>query len=205
MWALLAIAPLPAKAKRLSVSRIETVFKTYRIRRISAGGSHRITTRVLGRHPHSAEAIAEHVGTLLPLLRAFHAQYKYVSSSLKNLLNDVLADPQREEHRTVKLLRPLPGVGIDASTTFLAEAAGLLAQADGRAFRCYAGIAPITKQSGKSKRVNMRNGAISACGRPAITGLERAFSAIQAADHITIGCGKWDTVTGELCAASATV
>lgn len=97
-------------------------------------------------------------GHFASAIACFDAQYKCVSPSLKNIIDDVLTDPEREEHRTVKLLRSLPGVGIDVSTTLLAEGAGLLAQADGRAFRCYAGIAPVTKQSGKSRRVIMRYG-----------------------------------------------
>ncbi|HSU32763.1 MAG TPA: IS110 family transposase [Bryobacteraceae bacterium] len=159
IWALLATTPLPAKAKRLSVSRIEAILKANRIRRISAVEV-RVTLQqeCLDIAPHSAAAIAEHVGILVPLLRAFDTQYKRVSCLLKNLMDEAIADPEAEEHRVVRLLRSLPGIGLDVSTTLLAEAGGVLADADGRAFRCYAGIAPITKQSGKSRRVVMRHG-----------------------------------------------
>jgi transposase len=134
------------------VLRIETTPKANRIRRISA-----VDVRVVLQQecldiaPHPAAAIAEHVGILVPLLRAFDAQYKHVSCSLKNLMDEAIADSEAEEH--VRLLRSLPGIGLDVSTTLLAEAGGVLADADGRAFRCYAGIAPITKQSGKSRRL----------------------------------------------------
>lgn len=56
------------------------------------------------------------------------------------------------------LIRSLAGIGVVVSTTELSEAAAVPARSDVRVFRCYAGIAPITKQSGKSRRVFMRYG-----------------------------------------------
>lgn len=159
VWSLLALAPLPAKTKRLTVARIGSVLKAHRIRRLSATDVHSLLQReCLHIAPHSEEAIAEHVGILIPLLRAFEAQYRRVSASLKSLMDEVSRNPETEEHRTVTLLRSLPGIGVDVSTTLLAEAGSVLANADRRAFRCYAGVAPITKQSGKSRRVVMRYG-----------------------------------------------
>jgi transposase len=108
--------------------------------------------------PQSAAATAEHVGILIPLLQIFDTQYKHVFATLKSLMNEVIANQECEEHRTITLMRSLPGIGVVVSTTLMAEAGPVLAQADGRAFRCYAGVAPITKQSGKSCRVIIRYG-----------------------------------------------
>ncbi|MBV9502384.1 MAG: IS110 family transposase [Acidobacteriaceae bacterium] len=52
----------------------------------------------------------------------------------------------------------LPGLGIQTATTLLAEAGQLLAAKDSAGLRAYSGVAPVTKQSGKTKRVQMRNG-----------------------------------------------
>lgn len=38
-------------------------------------------------------------------------QHKRVSACLKRLMDQVIADSAREEHRTVTLMRSLPGIG----------------------------------------------------------------------------------------------
>jgi len=159
LWALLALTPLPGKAKRLSATRIEAVLQMHGIRRISPADVRNVLQRdSLQIAPQSAAATAEHVRILIPLLQAFDIQYRHVFATLKSLMNEVSANQECEEHRTITLMRSLPGIGVVVSTTLVAEAGPVLAQADGRAFRCYAGVAPITKQSGKSCRVLMRYG-----------------------------------------------
>lgn len=159
IWSLLAVAPLPAKAKRLTSTRVQKLLKEHRVRRLSATDVREILQReCLQVAPHSAEAVAEHVGVLIPLLQAFDTQYRGVFRTLTNLVSDLTSHPECPEHRTVALMRSLPGIGVVVSTTLLSEAAAVLAKSDVRAFRCYAGIAPITKQSGKSRRVSMRYG-----------------------------------------------
>lgn len=108
--------------------------------------------------PHSAAAVAEHVGILIPLVRAFDSQYRLVFKALKALVNEATKNPQCPEQRTMGLMKSLPGIGIVVSTTLLGEGAILLMQCNARVFRSYAGVAPITKQSGKSRRVSMRYG-----------------------------------------------
>jgi transposase len=63
---------------------------------------------------------------------------------------------QQREHRDVEILRSLPGVGRVVAATVLAEASGPLAERDYYALRTHAGIAPVTKQSGKRRTVVMR-------------------------------------------------
>lgn len=159
IWALLAFAPLPAKAKRLTAVRLEGILKKHRVRRISAiEVRHVLQQECLQVAPHSAAAVAEHVGILIPLLQAFDSQYRRVYKTLKALASEATSNPECLEQRTMALMSSLPGVGVVVSTTLLGEAATALTQRDGSAFRSYAGVAPITKQSGKSKRVSMRYG-----------------------------------------------
>jgi transposase len=135
------------------------ILRTHKIRRITADEIQQVLRgEPLSVTPGTSEAVAEHVCTLLPLLQAFHEQRKHVNDALKKLTEDALEHPEEPEHKTVSLLRSLPGVGLDISTTLLSEAGRVLADADGAAFRCYAGVAPVTKQSGKSRRVVMRYG-----------------------------------------------
>src|SRR4051794_3139598 len=59
----------------------------------------------------------------------------------------------------VTILRSLPGVGRSVLATLLAEAFEALQRRDDQALRCLAGVAPVTKRSGKSRIVRMRQTA----------------------------------------------
>src|SRR3954465_1282181 len=69
------------------------------------------------------------------------------------------AEGQRPEPRDVTILRSLPGVGRIVLATLLAEAFEALQRRDDRALRCLAGVAPVTKRSGRSRLVLMRQAA----------------------------------------------
>jgi transposase len=56
----------------------------------------------------------------------------------------------------VRIVRSLIGVGRRVSATMFAEAAQLLGDRDYPALRAHAGIAPVTRQSGKRQQVVMR-------------------------------------------------
>jgi transposase len=56
----------------------------------------------------------------------------------------------------VTILRSLPGVGRIVLATLLAEASDALQRRDYHALRCLSGVAPITKRSGKTRIVLMR-------------------------------------------------
>ena len=66
------------------------------------------------------------------------------------------AEPEHREHRDVEILRSLPGVGRVVAATVLAEASTALAARDYHSLRAHAGVAPVTKQSGKRRTVHMR-------------------------------------------------
>src|SRR4051812_2510009 len=69
------------------------------------------------------------------------------------------AEGQRPEPCDVTILRSLPGVGRIVLATLLAEAFEALQRRDYQALRCLAGVAPVTKRSGKSRIVLMRQAA----------------------------------------------
>jgi len=81
-----------------------------------------------------------------------------VSEALAKSLQEATQDASHPEHVTVRLLRSLPGIGVSVTTTLVAEANAALMNCDYDRLRCYAGVAPVTKQSGKSRRVLMRHG-----------------------------------------------
>lgn len=63
---------------------------------------------------------------------------------------------QPHEQRDVAILRSLPGIGRIVLATLLAEAAQPLRVRDYHALRALAGVAPVTRRSGKRNVVAMR-------------------------------------------------
>jgi transposase len=165
LWDLIEMAPVPATGCRLTRGRIERVLNRYRIRRLVA--EHvmaALRAPALKLAPGSAEAASEHALLLLPRLRLIRKQRLDIASRMEKLL-DELTEPASEtnDHRLdrptdVAVLRSLPGVGRVVAATLLAEASQAIADRDYHALRSYAGVAPVTRQSGNKKIVVMRRG-----------------------------------------------
>src|ERR1700694_4142552 len=110
--------------------------------------------------PGVVEAATEHIVLLLPRLRLVHSQRQRCGARIEALLDELPAageeDDNPMEYSDVAILRSLPGVGRIVAATIIAEACAALTERDYRALRCHAGIAPVTKQSGKQRMVLMR-------------------------------------------------
>ena len=106
--------------------------------------------------PGAAEAAQLHIDLLLPHLRIVHEQRKRCKKELEARLEEFSDGHDGDGPSDVDILRSLPGVGVIVMGTLFAEAAPLLAQADGTTLRSYSGQAPITRRSGKSCHVVMR-------------------------------------------------
>jgi transposase len=161
LWALLELAPSPTAGSRLPRKTIERLLRQHRIRRLKAQDVvAALRSPALRVAPGVVEAATEHIALLLPRLRLVHTQRQRCGARLDALLDKLAAvegdDGQQREHRDVEILRSLPGVGRVVAATVLAEASGPLAERDYHALRTHAGIAPVTKQSGKRRTVVMR-------------------------------------------------
>ena len=162
LWALLELAPSPARAARLQRTSIERLLRQHRIRRLRAEDVlAALRAPALHVAPGVVEAATEHIALLLPRLRLIHTQHQRCGAHLEALLDKLAAaerdEGQQREHRDVVILRSLPGVGRVVAATVLAEASGPLTERDYHALRTQAGIAPVTKQSGKRRSVVMRH------------------------------------------------
>jgi len=131
--------------------------------------------------PGVVEAATEHIALLLPRLRLVHSQRQRCGARIEALLDELQAagkeDDNAGEYSDVAILRSLPGVGRIVAATIIAEACAALTERNYDALRAHAGIAPITKQSGKHRTVLMRyacNGrlrhALYHCARVAVMG-----------------------------------
>lgn len=149
------------RSGRITRIQAEKLLRRHRIRRKSAeevseaAGAERLHIA-----PGSAEAARAHINLLLPRLRIVHEQRKSCARQLRTLLEQYAAEEEDEQGgiSDIRIILSLPGVGPIVSSTLLAEAASLLANRDHAALRALAGLAPVTKRSGKSWVVVMRYG-----------------------------------------------
>lgn len=160
LWAL---APTPAKAARLRESRVASLLKAHRIRRIDAAEA----LRILRQPPlvvaaGTVEAATAHIAVLAARLTLVNQQIKGALRRLDELCAKLAegggetAPGQDTEQRDVTILRSLPGVGRIVLATLLAEAAEPLRRRDYPALRTLSGVAPVTRRSGKRCLVLMR-------------------------------------------------
>jgi transposase len=157
LWALLQRTPLPAAAARLKLDRLHKLLQHHRIRRFSAQQLHTLLqAAALPMALGSAEAIAEQVKLLLPRLVQLQQQKLQLDRKIDALLEQLASDASYSQHHDIIILRSIPGFGRVFIATALSEASAPLAHRDYRALRGLTGIAPVTKQSGKTKLVSMR-------------------------------------------------
>ena len=161
-WSLLEIAPTPAAGAKLPPKRVEALLRKHRIRRIkSEDVISTLREQPLFVAPGTAEAASAHIALLIPRLRLAFDQRAQCARRVEKLLEQLdtkeTAPGQESEHRDVRILRSLPGVGRIVAATMLAEASQPLARRDYHALRTLAGTAPITRRSGKRCVVIMRH------------------------------------------------
>ena len=156
LWTLLERAPTPALAQRLRRNTLRALLATHRIRRFTAEELYALLQAApLIVAPGTAEAAAEHLALLIPRVRLVHDQQTQCERRLARLL-DTLAEGEQQEHRDVTVLRSVAGVGTIVAAAMLAEATGPLAGRDYQTLRAHTGVAPVTRQSGKTRLVSMR-------------------------------------------------
>lgn len=156
LWTLLDRAPTPTEAQRLRPSTLRALLAQHRIRRLSADALQAaLQAPPLPVAAGTTLAAAEQLATLVPRLRLIHEHRARCERRLDQLLRD-LAEGEQQEHRDVAIVRSLPGAGTLVTATMLAEAAKPLAQRDYQTLRTHSGVAPVTRQSGKTRLVVMR-------------------------------------------------
>jgi transposase len=159
LWTLLERAPTPVAAQRLRPNTLRALLAEHRIRRFTGDELHAtLQAPALPVVAATVAAAAEHIGFLLPRLQLLHEQRTRCERRLEILLDELAATGEAGdvEHRDVTILRSLPGVGRVVAATMLAEAWQPLAARDYQTLRAYAGTAPVTRQSGKTRIVSMR-------------------------------------------------
>lgn len=158
VWELLQrVRALPSRAARLSQQSLEKLLRRHRIRRFSAEQLHDALRHPLPLAPGVETALAEPVLWLLPRLHLLRRQRAELLARLDRLVEELTADENFSEHRSLEILRSVPGVARVFTTAVLAEAFTPLVHRDYHALRALAGAAPVTQQSGNTRLVCMRH------------------------------------------------
>lgn len=164
--ALLELAPTPMMAAHLPRAKVARILKEHRVRCHDASAVLAVLrSPPLAVSEATTAAASAHVLSLLKSIRLAVEQVREANAMLDRL-TDRLAEPEENAPRQigqhdVTVLRSSPGMGRTILATLLTEAPESVRQRDYHALRCHTGIAPVTKQSGKSRRVVRRH----ACNR----------------------------------------
>lgn len=160
---LLELVPTPAEAHRRRRSSIEKILRARRIRRVDADEVLAILRRpALSVAPGTVQAATGHLRQLVERIRLVRRQLADCSARLRDICDRLGADDasvgagRADEPRDVEILLSLPGVGRIVVAVLLAEASRPVRARDYQALRTLAGIAPVTRRSGKSLVVGMR-------------------------------------------------
>lgn len=153
-------APTPDKARRIREGSIAAILKRNRIRRLAAAEVLDILRRrPLAVAPGTTKAAQAHLTTLIARIRLINRQISEAHQQLDSLTQRLGAEetlPGQQKQRDADILASLPGIGRIVLATLLAEATDALQRRDYHALRALTGVAPITKQSGRSRFVLRR-------------------------------------------------
>jgi transposase len=157
------LAPTPKQALRVREQTVAKLLTSARIQRFNAAEALSVLReKPLTVAPGTTEAAQAHITTIVERLRLVNRQLKEAYRRLDRLTDSIAGEApepgQKCEQRDVAVLRSLPGVGRIVLATLLAEASQPLAARDYHALRALTGIAPVTRNSGKTSgaRSNVR-------------------------------------------------
>jgi transposase len=154
--------PTPDRAAKAAEKTIARILTEHRIRRLDAATVLKTLRKPpLFVAPGTTEAACAHIRNLAARLRLINQQIKQTQQNLDRLCAKL--EPQQEsssgqnrEQRDVTILRSWPGIGRIVLATLLTEAAAPLRRRDYHALRALAGVAPVTRRSGKQRLVIRR-------------------------------------------------
>jgi transposase len=159
-WSLIIGTIQSPQHDSLSLDEIRALLREHRIRRITAEQVHESTCATrLPVSQGTLAAVAMHLTLLVPRLRLVHSHRRQCQKQLQKLLQELMAVPPGEAltwQRDAAILASLPGVGRLTLATLLSEAHEPIGNRDLHTLRCWGGVAPVTRQSGKSHFVCMR-------------------------------------------------
>jgi transposase len=155
--------PTPAAAAKVTEKAVARILKDHRIRCLDAATVlQTLRKTALFVAPGTTEAACAHIRSLAARMHLVNQQIKEACNALDSLCAKLGAPDeegplgQSHEQCDVTILRSWPGIGRIVLATLLTEAAQPLRARDYHALRALAGVAPVTRQSGKRRLVSRR-------------------------------------------------
>ena len=157
LWVLIEKAPAPSAGAKLTSTRIGAVLKKHRIRRLTAEEVRKVLRGdVLSLRSVYIESHVARVLILIARLKLAQAQIVAIEKQIKIAVAERLKAEEKTERRDLTILLSLPGFGSITLATALGESGDAFERRDYNALRSVGGAAPVTKQSGGTKYVVMR-------------------------------------------------
>ena len=157
LWALLEKAPSPSQGAKLTRASIGAVLKRHRIRRLNVEDVQTVLRKdVLSLRPVYIESHVARVLVLTAKLTLAQTQIDRLEKQIKTELAERVQSEEQTKRRDLTILLSLPGFGPLTTATALGESGDAFERRDYNALRSLCGAAPITKQSGGSRYVVMR-------------------------------------------------
>lgn len=157
LWALIEKAPSPTEGSKLTRASIGGILKRHRIRRLT---SEDVQDALRGETLSLSSAYVEsHVARVLVMtarLKLAQTQIAEVEKQIQTAVAERVRSEEETERRDLKILLSLPGFGPLTVATALGESGDAFERRDYKALRGICGAAPITKQSGGTRHVVMR-------------------------------------------------
>ena len=152
-WALdlWTLAPTPRKARRVRLSSVEAALGKSRASAEDVLAA--LRDKLVPTAPGTAEAVAESAGRIVRRLKALNAEIKEIRTEIEQAVDRV---GTMEGGQAVGILRSVPGIGATVLAVILSEAFDSIRKAELQALRCYFGLAPVTKRSGRTVLVQRR-------------------------------------------------
>jgi hypothetical protein len=196
LWSLLQRTPSPHRARKLQKRTLAALLREHRIRRITPRELRKtLQEPMLPLGEGTWSAARKEILMLSDQCRLTRQHLGQIEDDLKALLEQAIEREDEGEEGggpcDAEIILSFPGAGLVVATRLLGEASHLLR--DYRRLRIVAGVAPVTKASGKHRMVIRRksckprlNDAVFHWARNAIqkdTHLRRKYDAFRASGH----------------------
>lgn len=156
LWELI---PCPDSVRRKRISTVRKILKSSRVRRFDAEGVLKILrTEEINVSDATVQSCVFHITSVVERLKVADRQLREISDSIDRVIETMNEKLKAEGDgpTDIEILRSIPGVGTVVLATLVAEAWDLVRRRDFKAIRCLGGTAPVTRQSGRTKRVIRR-------------------------------------------------
>ena len=153
------LVPCPRATKGKRASTVNKILKRNRVRRIDAEGALKILrAERINVSDATVQSCVFHIRSVVERLKVTDRQLGEIKDSIDKVIEtmDAKLKAEGDDPTDIEILRSIPGVGTVVLATLIAEAWSLVRCRDFEAIRCLGGVAPVTRQSGKTKQVVRR-------------------------------------------------